>query len=92
MIGIFALMQQAVTIFGRYPFRRRTVYEEYGQYKFKIYGKPYWEENHRSRNKADKIRNKSMTNDFTANCLNHDKNMWPTIFPFITDTIIIGFR
>ena len=49
-------LQQAFSIFGRYPFRKRTVCEEYGQDKLRMYGKSYWEEKWRRRNYVDETR------------------------------------
>ena len=60
--------------------------------KFRIYGKSYWEENHRHRNNVVKIRKQSMRNYFTNNCSNHEKKFWSTVSPFITEKKFTGIR
>ena len=68
-----------------YCLRKAQYKRNMARNKFRIYGKSYWEENRRNRNNVVKIRKQSMRNYFIKNCSHHDKNLWSTVSPFITD-------
>ena len=53
--------------------------------KFKKFGKKYWEENRRQRNRVVSIRKQSMKNYFEKKCEKPDRNLWATISPFLSD-------
>ena len=53
--------------------------------KFKKFGKKYWEENRRQRNRVVSIRKQSMKNYFEKKCEKPDINFWATISPFLSD-------
>ena len=53
--------------------------------KYKKYGKQYWDENRRMRNKVVALRKKSLATYFTKNCSNHDRKFWKTVSPFMTN-------
>ena len=53
--------------------------------KYKKYGKQYWDENRRMRNKVVALRKKSLATYFTKNCSNHDRQFWKTVSPFMTN-------
>ena len=53
--------------------------------KFKKFGKKYWEENRRQRNRVVLIKKQSMKNYFAKKCEKPDRNFWATISPFLSD-------
>ena len=53
--------------------------------KFRKYGKRYWEENRRARNKAVALRKESMANYFSKGCAKRDKDFWQMISPFMSN-------
>ena len=53
--------------------------------KFKKFGKKYWVENIRQRNRVVSIRKQSMKNYFEKRCEKPDRNFWATISPFLSD-------
>jgi hypothetical protein len=53
--------------------------------KFKKYGKLFWEENRRMRNRVAALRKKSIRSYFSEKCANIDKSFWKTISPFMTN-------
>lgn len=53
--------------------------------KYRKYGKPYWEDNRRLRNKVVALRKLSISNYFATKCAKHNKTFWKTVSPFMTD-------
>ena len=53
--------------------------------KYKKYGKQYWDENCRMRNKVVALRKKSLATYLKKNCSSHDRKFWKTVSPFMTN-------
>ena len=53
--------------------------------KFRTFGKKFWEENRRQRNRVVSLRKKSIAKYFENNCSKQDKTFWRTISPFFSD-------
>ena len=50
--------------------------------KFRTFGKIFWEDNRRQRNRVVLLRKKSIAKYFENNCSKQDKTFWRTISPF----------
>ena len=65
---------------------RKTIYQRNMiRNKYKKYGKQYWDENRRMRNKVVALRKKSLATYFKKNCSSHDRKFWRTVSPFMTN-------
>ena len=53
--------------------------------KFRLYGKSYWEENRKQRNRVVAVRKKSLAKYFETKCQKQDRTFWQTVSPFMSD-------
>ena len=65
---------------------RKNIYlRNMARNKYKKYGKQYWDENRRMRNKVVALRKKSLAAYFSKNCSNLGNFFWKTVSPFMTN-------
>ena len=65
---------------------RKALYSQnMARNKFRTFGKKFWEENRRQRNRVVSLRKKSIAKYFENKCSKQDKTFWRTISPFFAD-------